>query len=195
MTRTLVVICHPRHDSLTRAAAERVRLGLVSAGHDIRILDLDALDFDPRLTAFEHEHHIGDPTQRPDLADHVDALRWAQRLVLVYPTWFGGQPARLKGWFDRVWMHRVAFTLPDGAVRIRANLSDVRRIDIVTTHGSSWLVNLLQGNPGRLTVFRTLRILCHPLCRTSITALYRLDARDQAEIADWLDRVERRFAR
>ncbi len=194
MTRCLVVVTHPRPDSLIRAAFARVEAGLRSAGHEVRVLDLDAEDFDPRLTEFEWRNHIGDPADRPDLTEHLDALRWAQRIVLVYPTWFGGQPARLKGWFDRVWMHGVAFTLPAGSSRIHANLRHVRRIDIVTSHGSSRLVNFVQGNPGRITVFRTMRILCHPLCRTSFTAIYRLDRTTPDEIQAWLDGVERRFA-
>ncbi len=195
MTRCLVVVTHPRPDSLTRSAAARVLAGLDSAGHEVRLIDLDAEDFDPRLTTFEKEHHIGEPSDRPDLVEHVDALQWAERLILVYPTWFSGQPARLKGWFDRVWMHQVAFSLPEGSNRIRARLQNLRRIDIVTSHGSSRVVNLLQGNGGRLTVFRTLRLLCHPLCRTRLTALYDVDRQDAAGIGSWLERVEERFAR
>ncbi len=195
MTRCLVVVHHPRPDSLTRAAFDRVITGLTTAGHETRVIDLDAEDFDPRLTADEVIAHIGSPTDRPEFGDHFDALRWAERIVLVYPTWFGGQPARLKGWFDRVWMHDVAFTLPPGATRIHANLQNIRRIDIVTSHGSSRLVNFIQGNGGRITVFRALRVLCHPLCRTSLTALYDVDRNSPAELEAWLDGVEKRFAR
>lgn len=195
MTRCLVVVHHPRSDSLTRAGFDRVVRGLETAGHEVRTIDLDAEEFDPRLTTFERADHIGDPADRPDLAEHIDALQWANRIVLVYPTWFSGQPARLKGWFDRVWMHGVAFTLPDGATRIHANLGNIRRIDIVTTHGSSWLVNFAQGNGGRLTVFRTLRILCHPLCRTSIVALYDVDRVSPAGIEAWLQKIEDRFSK
>lgn len=193
-TRTLVVVCHPRPDSLTRAAADRVLAGLARAGHEVRIIDLDREGFDPVLRLEEVRGHLGDPADRPDLAEHFEALRWAQRLVLVYPTWFSGQPARLKGWFDRVWMHRVAFVLPEGANRIRGRLHDIRRIDVVTSHGSTRRVNLVQGNSGRVRVRRTLRILCHRRCRTTWTALYDVDNKSRPEIGDWLDRVERRFA-
>ena len=42
-------------------------------------------------------------------------LKWAEAILLVYPTWWYGLPAMLKGWFDRVWAKDVAFTLQDGA--------------------------------------------------------------------------------
>lgn len=192
--KTLVVVTHPRQDSLTRAAFERVVAGLTKAGDDVRVLDLDAEQFDPILTLAERLDHLGVPADRPTNAHHFDALLWCERIVLVYPTWFGGQPAMLKGWFDRVWMHDVAFHLPEGANRIYAKLKNVRRLEIVTSHGSSRTVNFLQGNPGRVTVFRTLRILCHPLCRTRFTAIYDIDRATPEKTGEWLDMVERRYS-
>lgn len=191
---TLVVVCHPKPSSLTRAAAARVLAGLERAGRPVRVLDLDELGFDPRLTLDEVRNHLGSPDDRPDLADHVAALRWARHLILVYPTWFSGQPARLKGWFDRVWMHEVAFVLPEGASRIRGRLRNIRRIDVVTSHGSTRRVNLVQGNSGRIRVNRTLRVLCHPLCRTRWRAIYDVDNKPREEIARWLDGLERAYA-
>ena len=72
--------------------------------------------------------------------------------MLVYPTWWSGQPAMLKGWIDRVWVAGVAWDLPPGANVLRARLRNVRRIVVVTTHGSSKLVNALEGEAGKRTV-------------------------------------------
>lgn len=187
---TLVVVCHPKPESLTRAGLERLLAGLESAGQPVRVLDLDAEHFDPRLTRFEVVNHLGRPEDRPDLAHHVEALRWATRLVLVHPTWFSGQPARLKGWFDRVWMHGVAFDLPPGANRIRGRLANITEIVVVTTTGSSRLVNFVQGDAGRVRVRRNLRALCHWRCRTRWIALHRVDQADHATRREWLDRLE-----
>ncbi len=191
---TLVVVCHPKPTSLTRAAAARVLAGLDRAGRPVRILDLDELGFDPVLRLAEVRGHLGSPDDRPDLAQHFEALRWAEHLVLIYPTWFSGQPARLKGWFDRVWMHEVAFALPEGANRITGRLRNIRHIHIVTSHGSTRRVNWVQGNSGRIRVRRTLRVLCHRLCRTSWIAIYDVDNTPSSEIGEWLDSLERRFA-
>ena len=193
--RTLVVVCHPRPDSLVRAAASRVECGLEQSGEEVRVIDLDADDFEPRLTRWEKQNHLGSPDDRPELGEYFDALRWATRIVFVYPTWYSGQPAQLKGWFDRVWANGVAFELPEGSSRIRGLLKNVRRLEIVTTHGSSRLVNLLQANSGQRVVFRSLRVLCHPLCRTRLTAIYDLDRAGPEEVEQWLDEVEERFRR
>lgn len=192
---TLVVICHPKPTSLIRAAAQRVLTGLDRAGQPYRVLDLDQMNFDPVLTIDEVTDHLGSPNNRPDLAEHLDALRWCERLILIYPTWFSGQPARLKGWFDRVWMNEVAFVLPEGANRIRGTLNNLNRIDVVTSHGSTRRVNFVQGNSGRIRVNRTLRVLCGLRCRTTWTAIYDVDNTPQAEIDRWLDRVEADFTR
>ena len=192
--RSLVVVTHPVETSLTRAAFDRVCRGLDRAGGEVRVIDLDAIDFDPCLSVDEKRRHLDDPATKPAIADHVEALQWAERLILVYPTWYGGFPAVLKGWFDRTWVTGVAYHLPEGSGRIRAGLRNIRRLDIVTSHGSSRWVNLAQRNPGKLTAFRTLRLLCHPLCRRRWTALYDVDRQSPSDIETWLDLVEQRYA-
>ncbi len=192
---TLVVVTHPSPTSLTRAAFGRVLAGLESGGHEVRVIDLDAEGFDPRLSLDEKRRHLDPPESKPDLSEHFAALRWAERLVLVYPTWFGGFPARLKGWIDRSWASGVAFELPEGATRIHPGLRNIRRIEVVTSHGGSRLLNLLQGNPGKLTTFRMLRALCHPLCRRRFTAIYDIDRVDPATVSIWLDDIEKRYAK
>ncbi len=121
----------------------------------------------------------GAPTSSPGVAPalqrYADDLRWCETLVLVYPTWWSGQPAMLKGWIDRVWANGVAWTLPAGSSRIRPLLCNVRRIVVVTTHGSSKLVNSLQGEGGKRVVTRALRSLCSRRCRTTWVAMYGVD--------------------
>lgn len=193
--RSLVVVTHPSPDGLARRALERVLTGLARAGDDVRVIDLDASDFDPRLTTDEKRRHLDPPCTKPWITEHADALRWAQRLVLVYPTWFGGFPARLKGWFDRAWITGVAYTLPEGSTRIHAGLKNIRQLEIVTTHGGSRWAALASGRPGRLIVFRTLRLLCHPLCRRRFHAIHSASTASDADVTAWLDGLEETFAR
>lgn len=190
-----VVFCHPHHDSLAGAALDRVLRGLERGGHSVRMSDLYADGFEPALTLDEKTNQLVDhrehPEVRPSLAGYIDNLTWCDTLVLVYPTWWGGQPAMLKGWFDRVWVTGVVYELPAGKNRITALLHNVKRIVVVTTHGSSKLVNAVQGEPGKRTVTRSLRALCNHWCRTDWLAMYAVDRATPEQCDRFLDRVER----
>ena len=190
-----VVFCHPHHDSLAGAALDRVLRGLERGGHSVRMSDLYADGFEPALSLDEKTNQLGDhrehPEVRPSLAGYIDNLTWCDTLVLVYPTWWGGQPAMLKGWFDRVWVTGVVYELPAGKNRITALLHNVKRIVVVTTHGSSKLVNAVQGEPGKRTVTRSLRALCNHWCRTDWLAMYAVDRATPEQCGRFLDRVER----
>ena len=67
----------------------------------------------PAMSADERRTHK-EPGVAPELQRYADDLAWAEALVLVYPTWWSGQPAMLKGWIDRVWVAGVAWELRDG---------------------------------------------------------------------------------
>lgn len=192
--RTLVVFCHPDPASFVAAAKDRVLTGLHIGGHEVRLVDLYAEGFRPELDLDDWRSWSGPDTPADDqLQRHADDLRWAEAIVLVYPTWWSGQPAMLKGWIDRVWRNGVAWERPTGAGRRRAALTNVRRIVVVTTHGSSKLMNALEGESGKRLAFRSIRSMCHPRVRTSWVAMYGLDRADDARRTAWLERVERRF--
>lgn len=191
----LVVYAHPVDGSFASSIRDTVLKSLRAGGHEVRLVDLYAEGFDPCVTAAEYATRCDGPDGRADIAEHVRALRWARAIVFVHPTWFGAQPAILKGWFDRVWIEGVAYTLPPGANRIKPLLRNVRRLVVVTTHGSSKLVNAVQGEAGKRLVGRGLRVLVHPLARTRWIAMYGMDRADDDDRLEFLSRVERRLAR
>jgi putative NADPH-quinone reductase len=192
--RVLVVFSHPNPDSLGGAALARAIDGLATGDHEVRVTDLYADGFDPAMTAAERLSHA-EPGVGPELQRHADDLAWAEALVLVYPTWWSGQPAMLKGWIDRVWVAGVAWELPEGANVLRPLLHNVRRIVVVTTHGSSKWINSLQGEAGKRTVTRSIRTMCSKRTRTTWCALYGLDTADGSKRNAFLDRVERTLAK
>ncbi len=192
--RILLVHCHPLPDGFIPAALDRVRAGLDASGADVRFHDLYADGFVPELSAEEHRTHV-QPGVSPDVREHARDLAWCDTLLFVYPTWWSGQPAMLKGWFDRVWGAGVAWDLPAGADRLRPRLRNVRRIIAVTSHGSAKRVNALQGEGGKRTLFRSLRAMCHPLARTSWLAYYGIDAEHVARQDAFLDALPGRIAR
>lgn len=191
--RVLVVYGHPVEGSYASALRDRVLRGLDAAGHDVDLLDLYAEGFDPVLTLGEHRSQA--VADEPRLAEHLARLRRAEVLVMVHPTWWSGPPAMVKGWYDRVWADEVAFTPPPGAERIHPRLHNVRRIVVVTTHGSSKLMNALEGEAGKHMVSRPLRLACRRLTRVRWVAFYGIDTSTQEQRERFLGRAERAMAK
>jgi len=191
--RTVVVHCHPLADSFVAAVRDRALAGLGAAGHDVDLLDLYA---DGWRCEGDDRPAAGEPSDDP-VAGHAGRLRAARALVLVYPTWWGGQPAMLKDWLDRVWPVAAGpgpsrpWPWPQG----RGGLRGLRRLVAVTTHGSPKWVNAIEGEAGKRVVLRQLRLDCHPLARSTWLALYGVDQSDRARKQAFLDRVGRTMAR
>jgi len=190
--KALVVYVHPLENSFSSAVRDGVINELTIAHHEIRLRDLYAENFDPFLSATERALHHTPPSTRPDLAKDVEDLRWCDAIVFIYPTWWAGLPAMLKGWIDRTWMNEVAWVLPVGANTIRPRLTNIRRLVAVTTHGSSKIINSLQGEPGKRIISRSIRVMCNTWCRARWIAFYGLDKSTQKQRQKHLDTVGKR---
>ncbi len=138
--RMLVIYCHPCPESFTAAIRDKAMAALAAAGHEVRLIDLHAEDFDPVMRAEERRaYHTAGVNEAP-VAAHLDALRWCEGLLFVYPTWWYGLPAMLKGWLDRVWIPHATFTMPEGGKPIGRVLTNIRFIGVVSTLGSPVVV-------------------------------------------------------
>jgi NAD(P)H dehydrogenase (quinone) len=100
----LVVLCHPRRDSLTGAIADAVVEGLEAAGHEPELADLYREGFDPRLDEPDEPDwgNVGKVYSERVQAEMARVERH-QAIILVFPIWWWSMPAMLKGWIDRVW--------------------------------------------------------------------------------------------
>ena len=192
--KTLVVYCHPSRESFVAAVLDATLEGLRDGEHEVRVTDLYADGFDPVFSAEDHANHLADDVDRTGITRYIEDLRWCESLVLVYPTWWAGQPAMLKGWIDRVWVNGVAWKLPAGKRRLKPLLRSIHRITVVTTHGSSKIINALEGEGGKRTVTRALRTLCSRRCRTQWIAMYTVDTSTELQRAQFLHRVRLRLA-
>lgn len=110
MSGALVVVAHPRGDSLTAQLARRAVARLEADGHTVDVLDLHAEGFDPRMGT-EDEPDWSDPDKEysTETRAHMDRIAAAEILVVVFPLWWFGLPAILKGWIDRVWNNGFAY--------------------------------------------------------------------------------------
>lgn len=194
--RALVVYCHPRRGSFTQAVRDVVLEKLAAAGAEVRLRDLYAEGFDPVLSAPEHEGYEDEATNRAPVAAHVADLQWCDTLIFVYPTWWYGLPAMIKGWLDRVLLPGVAFLMPDAQnANIRPGLTQITRLGVFTTCGASWWLTRLIGAPGRRTLIRGVRLICAKGCRSVFAAHYLMDSSTDASRARHLLRVAAKMDR
>lgn len=190
--RALVVYCHPSPDSFTAAVRDAVVARLAAARAELRVADLYAAGFQPVLTRAEWEGYLDAPANRVPVAAEVADLTWCDTLVFVYPTWWYGLPAMLKGWLERVLLPEVAFHMPKAEGEdIRPGLTRITRLAVFTTCGASWWLTRLVGAPGRRTLLRGLRLVCAPRCRTAYAAHYLMDSSTAESRARHLARVGR----
>ena len=188
--RVLVVYCHPVAESFAAAAHRTVLEALAEAGHEVTDADLYAEDFDPVMSRQERLDYLNTARNERLVKRYDDQLVAAEAIVLVYPAWWYGMPAMLKGYFDRVWLPGVAFDVtPNGKVNTD-RLRHIRRIMVVTTYGASWwMVRLALGDPARKLIGRALRALCARNCRVTWCVHYNMDRAEPEQLRRFLGRI------
>ena len=154
--RILVILGHPSGNSFCAALAERYTQSAMRAGHEVRRLFLGSMDFDLVL----REGYQQVQPLEADLRNAQADILWAELLVLVYPIWWGGVPALLKGFFDRVFLPGFAFkyrqgkAFPDKLLRGRtAHL-------LVTMDTPPWYYRWIYCMPGLHQVRKTTLEFC-----------------------------------
>lgn len=107
-----IVYCHPSKTSCTHAVCESFIRGVLDSGNTCTVSDLYALDFDGDITEAEY---LRDANYRdtgecpPEIRAEQDRINNSDALVFVYPVFWTEAPAKLKGWFDRVWSFGFAY--------------------------------------------------------------------------------------
>ena len=194
--KTLVVYCHPNPESFSAAVLSVVLEELTAAGAETRVADLYASEFQPVLTKPELENYLDTSVNRKPVDWHIGNIEWCDSMVFVYPTWWYGLPAMLKGWLDRTMLPGCAFHMPvEGQRAIQPGLQHVSRLGVFTTCGASWALTQFVGAPGKRTFMRGLRPLFNRRTRTVFAAHYRMDTSTEASRRRHLELVRRRMKR
>lgn len=175
--RALIVHAHPNPESYNRAILETVQDRLTQIGAEQRLIDLYGTDFSPALSREELARYEDTSRNQGGTEQHCADLLWCDTLIFVYPTWWYGLPAILKGWLDRVLVPGVAFEMPQSDNGdIAPGLQHITRLGVFTTCGASWWLTRMIGAPGKRTLLRGVRLLCAKRCRTAFAAHYLMDS-------------------
>ena len=168
---------------------------LSASGHTVMDLDLYGERFNPVLTLKDRIEYDDSTRHIKSVEKYARQLAAAEAIVAVYPTWWYGLPAMLKGYFDRVWAPGIAYDLTAEGSVDTSRLAHIRRIAVVTTYGAPWwLIRFYMGDPEHKLWGRGVRQLCARGCRLDWHAQYNMDKANPAQLERFLGGVKRRMA-
>lgn len=115
--KVLLIYAHPEPLSFNGAMFKTAQQFLLEAGHEVRVTDLYAMEFNPvsgrhnfttlQTPAFfkqqlEELHATAEHAFVPAIAAEQEKLDWCDIMIWQFPLWWFGVPGILKGWVDRV---------------------------------------------------------------------------------------------
>ena len=190
--RVLVLFAHPLKTSFVSALHVRIVETLRQRGHVVDDLDLYVEGFNPVMSAQTLANYLDTSVNRAEVAPYVERVLAAEALVLVYPVWFDGLPAILRGFFERVFLPGVSIRIDENG-RFLPTLSKIQRLTAVCTYGASHAHTNRMGDPPRRFVERNLGALIAPGGRLDYIARYAMDSTTPLRRAKFLERVTRAF--
>lgn len=189
----VVVLSHPNPDGFGSASARVAVDALHAAGHRVTLLDLYGEGFDPVMSREElHRYQSRTPDTSGPLKRHIEAVTSADAIVFVYPTWWSGLPAVLKGWLERVMLPTVSFDF-DGRNKVRPALTNIRRVVVISTYGSPRRYVAAVNDNGLRILARAFRLTCGLRTRVTRIRLFSMDTSGDAGRQLHLRRIERRM--
>ena len=181
-----IIFAHPNHNGLCYAALEKARQGFEDGGHTVRVTDLyEEKDFDPILR-YDDPHELINMQNDAATKPYRDNIAWADKLVFIYPIWWGSGPAIFKGFLDVVFSSGFAYNFK--GIWPVGHLGD-KSAWVIVTHDTPWIIaRFIQRDYGRIMRGQILRTMFGikgaKLTAMAFTKRSTLKARQK-----WLDKV------
>lgn len=148
--KILAILANPSKKSYCNALLQEYIRG-AKKNNEVKTLYLGDLKFDPILK----EGYRKIQKLESDLKKAQKLIRWANKIVLVYPTWWTTYPALLKGFFDRTLIPGFGFKYTGPRSWLKLLEGKTARV-IVTMGSPSWYYKFIMGDPGYKAIKGTL---------------------------------------
>ncbi|MDR7370255.1 NAD(P)H-dependent oxidoreductase [Flavobacterium aquidurense] len=129
----LIIYSHPNQGSLNHHLLQTATDSLKAKNHEIVIRDLYQLNFNPVLSLEDmNGQRMGNVTD--EVKQEQQYISWADHITFIYPIWWTGMPAIMKGYIDRVFSYGFAYRYDQG---VQKGLLTGKLTTIINTHGKS----------------------------------------------------------
>ncbi len=141
--KILIINGHPDRESFNFGVANAYQEGAIASGAAVRTIHIIDLQFNPNLQ-FGYRKRT---ELEPDLLLAWEDIQWADHLVWVHPVWWGGLPALMKGFIDRLFLPGFAFQYRENSLLWDKLLKGKSARIITTLDQPSWYYTLVYGKP------------------------------------------------
>ena len=110
--KIFIVYCHPSEDSFTKNMCDAFIKGVTDSGNEYIISDLYKMGFQTDMTEEEYlrdANYISTPDVSADVLAEQEKINSSDAIAFIYPVFWTEAPAKLVGWFDRVWTYGFAY--------------------------------------------------------------------------------------
>jgi putative NADPH-quinone reductase len=125
-----------------------------------------------------------------DLINVQNDILESDHLVFVYPTWWGTQPALLKGFIDRVFLPKFAFRYRENSLLWDKLLKGKTGRLIVTMDTPKWYYNLVYKRPGHNSMKKGILGFCG-IKPVKIITLSPIKSSNESKRQKWLKQIEK----
>lgn len=156
--KILIIYAHPYEGSFNNAILETTQSSLASSTHDYEIIDLNKEGFNPVLRKEELKIYPQGKFLDPQVGEYLKKLKAAAHLVFIFPIWWGGVPAILKGFFDKVFLKKETYEFK--GLRPVAKLKGKSATVISTMNSPKIFYSFYLKSPVKQTVIKSTLKLC-----------------------------------
>ncbi len=125
----LIIFGHPSLESLNKTILDEVVHICEANGNNVVTRDLYKMKFDPVLTKEE----FCSQTVSEDINREQEYVKNADVVIFIYPLWWAGMPAIVKGYIDRVFSNGFAYSIDNNGIK---KLLKNKKVIIINTHRS-----------------------------------------------------------
>jgi putative NADPH-quinone reductase len=179
--KILMIFVHPLKKSLNRSLMEFV-YSIVSNKSKVNIIDLYDSYINPIMSSIDREFYHDVSFLSEDLEPYKILLQECEALIIIYPTWIGGPPAIMKGFFEKLLKPGISFELTyEHKLQSMNTFSNIKYILAINTHGGSHINATLSGNYSKKFITRLLYWNFGSVAKVSYLGVYNVNKINKLE--------------